>query len=159
MTEYQFSTTWRIKAPLQEVWNVLYHPDTWPSWWKNLVQIIEIEKGDALGVGALHRYTWKGTLPYRITFDMYISNIVPLQRLEGQASGEVEGIGQWNLSYDGTYTIVRYHWHVRTNRLWMNYLAPLTAPLFRWNHHTVMREGARGLARKLGTRVEVKQSA
>jgi len=92
MAEYQLSTTWRIKAPLQDVWDALYHPDAWPNWWKNLVQIVEIEKGDALSIGALHRHTWKGVLPYRITFDIRILNIVPLQRLEGQASGEVEGI-------------------------------------------------------------------
>jgi hypothetical protein len=155
MAEYQLSTTWRIKAPLQDVWDALYHPDAWPNWWKNLVQIVEIEKGDALGIGALHRHTWKGVLPYRITFDIRILNIVPLQRLEGQASGEVEGIGRWILSYDGTHTLARYHWYIRTNALWMNCLAPLIAPLFRWNHYAVMREGARGLARKLRTRVEM----
>lgn len=155
MAEYQFSTTWRIKAPLQDVWDVLYHPDVWPEWWRNVVRIVEIEKGDEYGIGALHRYTWKGVLPYRITFDIRVMDIVPLQLLEGQASGEVEGIGQWFLSYDGTYTLARYHWHIRTKALWMNCLAPLTAPLFRWNHHSVMREGARGLARKLGTHVEV----
>ncbi len=155
MAEYHFSTIWRIKAPLQEVWDTLYHPDSWPDWWKNLQQVVEIGKGDDLGIGALHRYTWKGALPYRITFDIHISNIVPLQLLEGQASGEVEGSGQWFLVYDGTYTLARYVWHVRTNTAWMNYLAPLASPLFRWNHHTVMREGAKGLARKLGTSVEM----
>ena len=34
-------------------------------------------------------------------------------------------------------------------------MAPLAAPIFRWNHDMVMREGAKGLARKLGTHVEV----
>ncbi|WP_157265899.1 hypothetical protein [Azohydromonas aeria] len=32
-------------------------------------------------------------------------------------------------------------------------LAPLAAPLFRWHHRAVMRDGARGLARHLGTRL------
>ncbi|OCJ21084.1 SRPBCC family protein [Serratia sp. 14-2641] len=155
MTEYQLTTLWRIKAPLPTVWEVLYHPDIWPSWWKNLLQVVEIGKGDALGIGALHRYTWQGVLPYRITFDMHIVNIVPLQLLEGQASGEVEGVGQWLLSSDGVYTLARYTWHVRTTTLWMNCLAPLAAPLFRWNHDAVMRAGAKGLAQRLGTSVEM----
>lgn len=64
MAEYRFSTIWRIKAPLQTVWDTLSHPDLWPGWWKSLEQVVEIEKGDALGIGALHRYTWKGALPY-----------------------------------------------------------------------------------------------
>ncbi|MBC3227501.1 SRPBCC family protein [Serratia fonticola] len=103
MAEYQLTTLWRIKAPLPTVWEVLYHPDIWPSWWKNLLQVVEIGKGDALGIGALHRYTW----------------------------------------------------HVRTTTLWMNCLAPLAAPLFRWNHDAVMRAGAKGLAQRLGTSVEM----
>lgn len=45
MAEYQLSTVWRIKSPLQELWGVLYHPDTRPSWWKNLVQVIEMPEG------------------------------------------------------------------------------------------------------------------
>lgn len=155
MAEYYLSTIWRIKAPLPDVWDALYHPDDWPEWWKNVLQVAEVAKGDELGIGALHRYTWKGALPYRITFDIHILNIIPLQLLEGQASGEVEGRGQWLLAYDGTYTLVRYIWQVRTNTAWMNWLAPLAAPLFRWNHYKVMREGAKGLARKLGTSVEM----
>ncbi|WP_145547520.1 SRPBCC family protein [Yersinia intermedia] len=156
MAEYRFSTTWQVKAPLQTVWDILCHPDMWPHWWKGLEQIIEIEKGDLQGIGALHRYTWKGVLPYRITFDIHVLTIMPLRLLEGQASGEVEGIGQWSLFFNGTDTIVRYDWHIRTNTRWMNCLAPIAAPLFRWNHDSVMREGAKGLARKLGTRVEMR---
>ncbi|WP_145550437.1 SRPBCC family protein [Yersinia intermedia] len=156
MAEYRFSTTWQVKAPLQTVWDILCHPDMWPHWWKGLEQIIEIEKGDLQGIGALHRYTWKGVLPYRITFDIHVLTIIPLRLLEGQASGEVEGIGQWSLFFNGTDTIVRYDWHIRTNTRWMNCLAPIAAPLFRWNHDSVMREGAKGLARKLGTRVEMR---
>ena len=156
MAEYRFSTTWQVKAPLQTVWDILCHPDMWPHWWKSLEQIIEIEKGDLQGIGALHRYTWKGVLPYRITFDIHVLTSMPLRLLEGQASGEVEGVGQWSLFFNGTDTIVRYDWHIRTNTRWMNCLAPIAAPLFRWNHDSVMREGAKGLARKLGTRVEMR---
>ena len=156
MAEYRFSTTWQVKAPLQTVWDILCHPDMWPHWWKSLEQIIEIEKGDLQGIGALHRYTWKGVLPYRITFDIHVLTIMPLRLLEWQASGEVEGVGQWSLFFNGTDTIVRYDWHIRTNTRWMNCLAPIAAPLFRWNHDSVMREGAKGLARKLGTRVEMR---
>jgi len=45
---------------------------------------------------------------------------------------------------------VRYDWQVLTSRAWMNALAPILAPMFRWNHGEVMAEGARGLARYLG---------
>ncbi|MCP2005358.1 SRPBCC family protein [Buttiauxella ferragutiae] len=155
MADYKFCTIWRVEASVSEVWDILCHPDLWPEWWGSLEQIIELKKGDIQGIGALHRYTWKGVLPYRITFDIHVLNITPFCLLEGEASGEVEGRGVWSFSDNGVDTIVRYDWNIRTNTRWMNYLAPLAAPVFRWNHHMVMRDGAKGLARKLGTRVEV----
>lgn len=155
MADYQFSTVWRVEASVQEVWEILCHPDLWPEWWESLEQIIELKKGDVRGIGALHRYTWKGALPYRLTFDIHVLTIQPLSLLEGEASGEVEGRGVWSLTERGRETIVRYDWDIRTNARWMNVLAPLAGPVFRWNHDRVMRDGAKGLARRLGRRVEV----
>ena len=34
--------------------------------------------------------------------------------------------------------------------VWMNLLAPLLAPAFRWNHGQVMAQGGHGLAQYLG---------
>jgi hypothetical protein len=45
---------------------------------------------------------------------------------------------------------VRYEWVVTTGKRWMTALAPLLAPVFRWNHDQVMAAGGRGLARHLG---------
>lgn len=155
MADYQFSTVWRVEASLQDVWDVFSHPAQWPEWWRSLERVVEIKKGDIQGVGALHRYTWKGVLPYRLTFDFSVLNILQYSLLEGAASGEVEGRGVWSFIDTGRETIVRYDWNVRTTIRWMNILAPLAAPVFRWNHDTVMREGAKGLARKLGTHVYI----
>ena len=43
-----------------------------------------------------------------------------------------------------------FEWRVRTTRRWMNVLAPIARPVFRWNHDRLMRAGGRGLARRLG---------
>jgi len=67
--------------------------------------------------------------------------------------GELTGVGRWTLSDDRLTTRVRYDWEVATSRAWMNALAPLMAPMFRWNHGQVMAAGARGLARYLGVRL------
>ncbi|EIQ75060.1 hypothetical protein SF123566_3089 [Shigella flexneri 1235-66] len=155
MADYQFSTVWQVEASLQDVWDVFSHPDQWPEWWSSLERVVEIKKGDIQGVGALHRYTWKGVLPYRLTFNINVLTILQYALLEGAASGEVEGRGVWSFIDTGRETIVRYDWNVRTTIRWMNILAPLAAPVFRWNHDTVMREGAKGLARKLGTHVYI----
>jgi uncharacterized protein YndB with AHSA1/START domain len=151
--EYQFSTIWRIDAPVQAVWAVIRDSARWPEWWKNVERVAELAPGSGEGVGAMHRYTWKGALPYRIVFDMRVTRVEPLIALEGEASGDVEGTGRWRFSSEGRATVVRYDWHVRTSRLWMNVLAPLARPVFQWNHDAVMREGGISLARVLDARL------
>jgi hypothetical protein len=73
--------------------------------------------------------------------------------MEGIASGELNGTGRWHLAAEGATTRVRYEWSVSTGKPWMNVLAPLLAPAFRWNHGRVMAEGGRGLANHLGVKL------
>lgn len=153
MAEFQFVTVWRIEAPRTRVCDAISQCLHWPRWWRGVVRVEEVEPGDEDGVGSLRRFTWKGWLPYRLTFDVRVTRVVPLTVLEGRASGEVEGIGRWQFSNQGDVTEVRYDWHVRTNRPWINVLAPIARPLFKWNHDRVMRQGAEGMARLLNARL------
>ena len=152
-SEYRFVTVWKIAAPLQSVWDAIHDPAAWPQWWACVERVIEVEKGARDGVGALHRYTWKGRLPYRVRFDMRVTRVEPLVSLEGEATGDVEGSGQWRFSSRDDVTIVRYEWRVRTGRGWMNLLAPVARPVFKWNHDYVMQRGGEALARRLGARL------
>ena len=52
--------------------------------------------------------------------------------------------------FDMDDVLVRYDWNVVTTKPWMNLLAPVARPLFKWNHDAVMNWGAEGLARRLG---------
>lgn len=152
MAEFRFVTVWRIEAPLIEVCDAIFHCRHWPQWWRGVEKVEEIDPGDAGGIGSLRRFTWKGRLPYRLTFDIRVTRAVPLEVLEGRASGEVEGVGRWRFFREGPVTVVRYEWHVRTTRRWMNLVAPAARPLFKWNHDQLMRQGELGLARRLNTR-------
>jgi hypothetical protein len=153
MAEFRFVTIWRIQAPLPQVSDAIFCCSEWPTWWKNVEKVDELKPGNHDGIGGLWRFTWKGHLPYRLTFDICVVHAEPLKRLEGVASGELEGVGCWRFSHEAPITVVRYEWHVRTTRAWMNLLAPVAKPLFSWNHHQVMRQGAKGLARLLNARV------
>jgi len=153
MKAYEFVTIWRVKAPVETVWNEIYHSSEWPTWWKGVESVVEVRKGDERGVGSVHRYTWKSKLPYRLSFDMQTTRVEPPLLLEGKAIGELEGRGLWRLSTDGSDTIVRYDWNVTTTKQWMNLLSPIARPLFEWNHNVVMSWGAQGLGKRLGVAV------
>jgi uncharacterized protein YndB with AHSA1/START domain len=150
MRQYSLVTEWRIEAPIGRVWDALSKPEVWPSWWRYVESVTDIEPGDARGVGALRRYTWSSRLPYRLSFDMRTTALEEPYRIEGIATGDLNGTGQWRLRESATTTRVTYLWTVRTDKAWMNLLAPILAPVFAWNHNEVMREGGRGLAHHLG---------
>jgi len=149
---YALATEWVLDAPLEAVWDALWHPLDWPRWWRYVEAVEAIREGDADGVGAVRRYTWTSRLPYRLTFDMETTRVLRHVSIEGVARGELNGVGRWLLSSRDAGSVARYEWTVTTGKRWMNALAPLLAPVFAWNHHQVMAEGGRGLARHLGVR-------
>ncbi len=150
MPAYEFVTIWRIKAPPDKVWNEIYYSEKWPEWWRGVEEVIELKKGNDLGIGSIRRYTWKSMLPYRLTFDMETVRVEPMTLIEGNARGELSGRGVWNIKVEGDYVTARYDWRVDTTKAWMNLIAPLARPLFRWNHDIVMSWGREGLAKRLG---------
>jgi hypothetical protein len=32
MTDYHFVSTWRLQAPIEQVWEEIVHSERWPSW-------------------------------------------------------------------------------------------------------------------------------
>lgn len=151
-SDYQLVTHWKLAAPLAAVWEELMHPEHWPTWWKGVRAVELLEAGDADGIGAYRRMTWRSALPYELTFHMRTTRIEPQRRIEGVADGELSGRGIWTLSAEGAHTAVRYDWCVEATKIWMRVLAPVAKPLFAWNHGVVMGWGERGLAQQLGGR-------
>ena len=149
-SEYAFVTRWAIPAPLEYVWRELTRPEDWPAWWRGVERVELIRPGDANGVGAIRRYTWKSRLPYRLSFTMETTRVQPQSLIEGRATGELAGRGVWQLSPSGGGTDIRYDWTVEATKPWMKIAGPFAKPLFAWNHDVVMEWGRLGLLRRLG---------
>lgn len=156
MKAYEFVTIWKVEAPIERVWNEIYRSELWPTWWKGVKDVVELQKGGENGVGSIRRYTWRSALPYELCFTVQAVRIEPPSLLEGVATGQLEGRGIWRLSPEGAGTIVRYDWNVQTTKAWMKMLSPIARPIFRWNHNVVMSWGAQGLANRLGASVSPK---
>src|SRR5262245_54198096 len=133
-SRYEFVTEWHVRAPQERVWHELMSPEQWPTWWRGVEHVELLKPGvNALGLGAVRRYTWRSWLPYRLVFVMETTRVDPYTRIEGRATGELEGAGCWNLDRVGGMTHVRYDWQVMANKRWMQWLAPIAKPLFKWN--------------------------
>lgn len=146
---FDLTTEWRLAAPRSRVWTLIRNVEAWPDWWPNVRAVRCISPGDESGLGAVHEFTWGTALPYRIVLRMGVVGIDPLQRIEGVATGDLEGRGAWTFEDMPGGTIVRYRWTVRTEKSWMKYLAPLLHRLFAWNHGKVMHAGRIGIERLL----------
>ena len=153
VNEYNFVTIWKIEAPLQVVWDIICDLENLPHWWKAVVKVKVKERGDNEGVGFLTEQTWKGVLPYKLSFVSKTIAVDTLKSIELVASGDLEGRGKWTFTEDKGIVTVRYNWDVKTTSLGLSYLAFLLKPLLAWNHNEIMRQGALGLANKLDSRL------
>jgi hypothetical protein len=158
MTDYHFVSAWRLQAPIQRVWEEVVHTERWPSWWRYVHRVQELDSGDADGLGRRQHLEFTTRLPYRLGFDIRVCHIEPPTVLEAVATGELEGVGRWTLTPDDGGTLIRYEWDVRTTRWWMNLAAPVARPVFTWNHEALMREAAQSLARRLDAELELPSS-
>jgi uncharacterized protein YndB with AHSA1/START domain len=153
VAEYAFLTTWLLDSPREPVWEAIHDQANWPSWWRGVEEASELRPGDGDGLGSVSRMVWKSLLPYRVGFEVTTTRVEYPTLLEGQAVGELEGIGRWRLYEQDGVTAVLYEWNVRTTKAWMNLFAPLLRPAFEWNHDWVMRRGGEGISSLLGCRL------
>ena len=144
-TRFDLVTHWHIDAPLERVWEAIAAPQDWPRWWRAVKRVEPIDTGDANGVGAVGRVTWRTALPYTIELVTRTTRIEPLRAIEAEARGELVGTGLWTFTPAGDATHLRYDWNVEVQKPWMRLCAPALHPLFVWNHDVVMRWGEEGL--------------
>ena len=159
MAEYHFVTTWRLAAPIEQVWAAIVDYQSWPSWWASIASAKQIAPGDRNGTGEIADITFRTRLPYRVRFMITTTKMQPPFQLDGRAAGELEGEGRWRLTSENGGTTVQYYWDVRTTRWWMNLLAPVLRPAFEWNHDQVMAAGGRGLRRHLSGKTALDRPA
>jgi uncharacterized protein YndB with AHSA1/START domain len=153
LADYRFLTTWLLETEREPVWEAIFDQRSWPSWWRGVKDVVELDPGAADGVGSHSRLTWRSKLPYDLVFEARTRRVERPHLIEADASGELEGIGRWRLFEQDGITAAIYEWNVRTTKPWMNALAPLARPMFQINHDWVMRNGATGIAELLGVRL------
>ena len=77
MAEYHFVSSWQVQAPIERVWEEIYHAERWPSWWKDVAGVGVLEPGAADGVGRRVRVLFRTRLPYTLGFDARLTRVRP----------------------------------------------------------------------------------
>ncbi len=149
MARFSFLTTWRVAAPLEAVWQVIFEAEQWPEWWPGVESVIEVDPGEGpLKLGSVSDQVWRSRLPYRVRFRTVTERVELHELISGRTHGDLRGRGIWRFSHDGHATTVSYDWLVETTSSWMNLMAPLARPVFRWNHDVVMAGGGEAITQR-----------
>ncbi|WP_052663527.1 hypothetical protein [Psychromicrobium lacuslunae] len=149
MHSYLFHTVWLLPATPTRCWQELVTLGSWEHWWPALAKeswpASPLDTGSELWLGV------RSPLGYRLRVQLTVQRIVPESSLSVSGSGDLSGSGdaqfleinEGNTTDSGPHTELRINWSVQTTKPWMNFLAPLAAPGFRWAHNALMRDGER----------------
>ena len=145
---------WRLDAPVTRVWQAITETEHWPRWWPGVEAVALVKRGDGTGQGRIEQITFRTGLGYRLHLALEVTEVLREERLRARAAGTLAGEGIWLMKQApaelGAHTDVTFVWRVTLPPGPLRWLAPLLAPLFRWNHKRVMRAGRLGLQKYLG---------
>ncbi len=141
--EYRFVNRWRVRGTVEEVADIIQHPDQFHRWWPAAwLDYRLLEAGDENGIGRVFSYRVKGWLPYSLNLTFRVTERQAPNLFAVTATGDLVGEGRWTLEQDGDRVEVTYNWRVQAARPLIRRLSPFVKPIFRSNHFWVMRKGA-----------------
>lgn len=153
MAYYMFETEWLLTAPIEEVFELASHPESYSEWWPGVKESRLLDAGDDDGIGRTGAYTIQSPLGYRMHFETKAIEVDRPNKVVTAVRGDLIGTGTHHLEARDNGTHVRFDWYVSTTKKWMNTIAAIARPGFAFAHRYVMYNGCDGMARALGGRL------
>lgn len=150
---YRFETRWRVDATPEDVFAVLTDTARLTEWWPAVYRRVEeTSRGDENGIGRTVRLRTQGWLPYRLDWELRVTECRRPARIALAAWGDFEGTGVWTIEADAKSTRVTYVWDVLARKHLLRALSFLLRPVFSLNHRWAMARGLEGLQLELRRR-------
>ncbi len=151
--EYHFADRWRVEGTVDEVSAILEEAKDLPRWWPSVyLEVKELEPdsdgGDG-GVGKLISLRAKGWLPYTLRLNFRTISSRSPNGFTMEATGDLEGRGEWTFEQDGEFVDITYDWRILANKAFIRMLSFLLKPIFASNHKWTMRRGEESLKLEL----------
>lgn len=145
LTEYHFTSHWKINAPITAAELAIYNIDEWHKWWPDLVAA-EVVHQSSTYKGSIFRAAWRSMAGYVLRMEITITSHLPGRQIVFTAEGDLSGSGRWEFRpSDENTSKMQIDWDVQTTKPWMNRFSPVLRPFFRYNHRLVMKRAERGL--------------
>ncbi len=151
--KYHFTTVWRAKATVAEVYAVIDDAVDSCRWWPAVWLRAEVlVAGDSNGIGKQTKYLTKGWLPYLINWTGETIEKIPEQKIRLKAKGDFDGEGIWTFRQEGEESIAQFEWIIDGNKPLFKYFSLILKPIFKANHNWAMRKGQESLLVELQRR-------
>ena len=95
MSVYSFRMTWEFAAPINQVWEMINHPEEWPKVWKNCKNVEKVRDPDESGIGGVQRFSMQTQLPYTLRFNVTSTRSERPNALAGDVAGQLQGTVRW----------------------------------------------------------------
>jgi hypothetical protein len=150
MGTFESVRTFTLRAPATRVHEAVTRPETWLAGNSLLRELRLVRRASGPdGLGARYRAVLGVSPGYAIVWELETVRSTPGRLVEWRASGDIEGVGLWELREEGELTRVVNTWRVRPTQAWMGLISPLTRGLVAREYDHVMHAGVRALAAHL----------
>lgn len=147
---YHLVTRWRVKAAAEEIYNIISQPVEYPRWWPAVyLDCRQTAVGTPGGTGRCVQFHTRGWLPYTLRWEACTTEVEAPRRIVFNASGDLNGRGEWNFTQDGQFTEITFDWNVEPAKQFLRYLTPALRPVFEANHRWAMQQGENSLREEL----------
>jgi hypothetical protein len=145
-SHFEFVTEWSVEGTLAEVNSILKNVESFPLWWRPVyISAIVTDPGESDGTGRRVQFTTRGFLPYVLRWQLRVMQSREPLGFTFSASGDLVGVGIWELRPDENRVKLRLEWKVRPQKAAVRALSFISRWVISKNHAWAMAKGHAGL--------------
>lgn len=151
---YHFTSTWRVKGSVQEVYEILFEDKNLTKWWPSVYLDVKVldpgeSKEEQKGLGKIVSLRTKGWLPHVLNWKFRVLETNKPYKFIIDSWGDLNGKGIWDLTQDGEFVNVSFNWKVRADKALPRYWSLIFKPFCSANHAWAMNKGEESLKLEL----------
>ncbi len=144
-----YSATFYLGAPPQQVWARIERVDYFPLWWGRLREF-HVD-GPAMTSGSVFHGVVCPPLPYRMDLTVLLNECVRPRLVRAEVHGDLEGEAGLALEPLGDGTRATAAWTIEMMQPPMRMAARVAHPLLSWGHDRVVDATVAGFRRQLAS--------
>jgi hypothetical protein len=147
---YSISGKHKVKASLQEVFDVLTDEESCTKWFPAAFAEVKLidpgeDQSELAGLGKIAGFRLRGWLPNELKIKYRVVESRKNKNLKLELWGDFLGFGSWTLKQDGKFVEVSTDWKVIPNNIFVKSVSLLIKPLLKANYAWSLNKVAESL--------------